>query len=362
MIRELLHTLTGGILKEFYFKEVEFYPSPSKKLRSHISFPCAIILNAADDSDVLLLPLLIDNLRPRDPVFAPILKRLEERNLSILNTHPHLKTTHDLLAFLFQELLLQHHGGEMMQEGLANIVRNLYSSKKSDLVQYLRYFKEHYDKKKIFFFFGKELNFPDTELNSASRYLQAFNREFPNMKYIQFTLTYDYLFSEGLKVHVGQSDSFKISNQKSASRITGMMKLKRSRGITLTAGNLFSFVLFCPELKEGTSRQFLFYKMSRFANHIYREQICNVATECLEMSYDDLFAEMLYNAKESGYLSFDKSSKKYKATDKLVIPPDISEIPPLKLREENIYLYHYLQVHIFSKRFQVIWNEMEIYD
>lgn len=129
--------------------------------------------------------------------------------------------------------------------------------------------------------------------------------------------------------------------------------------ITIFPIHLFSYALFSSEIHEGIARKYIFYKMNRLANSLFKNKVYVVSRECLEQSYDELFAILLQDAIDNGYLTY-KPQKKYKATEKLFKMIEGLKTP--NQNSENVYAKSYFELKPKIKILDQIWKDIEIYD
>lgn len=357
--------ISSAILRficKFFFKEVKYYQQTRMEANLPLPYPATIFINNVDERDVLLVGFLnkIFNLKTR--LFFPVQNNLWDREFSVETKSIYNKWIRSVILILsIIPILLRLAGAKYAKKDIFDLLKSIRRNTSFSIYEKFQSFKEQISRRKTFVLFGYELGNGETDIENTSGILRIFNEKNPDMSYVQLTLTYDYLLSKEGVVHISHSGLFQMNPEKTISSIAATLKLKRSLSTTVTPGNLFAFAIYSPEIQNGVSRQYLFYKMERLANVIYREKICNIARECLEMSYDDLFAEILFNARNDDFLKYDKDSKQYFGTNKLYYFKKI-KYNYANLRSENIYRYHYMQLLLFHKKFKQIWTEIEIYD
>lgn len=166
-------------------------------------------------------------------------------------------------------------------------------------------------------------------------------------RFLDIQLTYDYITAIRSNVHIAFSQPFVIQNDDNT--LSDLQQI-RKRQFTMTPGHLLSYAIYSNDMQTGLSRQFLFYKMNRLANALYREKTCRVSRECLEYSYDELFAVPLKNAKDLGYLDY--LEKRYCRNRK-------SENTRTKW---NPFFRHYLDLEPIQTILDKLWREAVDYD
>ncbi|MEM7179665.1 MAG: hypothetical protein AAF518_02050 [Spirochaetota bacterium] len=169
-------------------------------------------------------------------------------------------------------------------------------------------------------------------------------------RFVYVNLSYDYITAAKSNIHISFSGPFILHKQEKRDEVIKELFSKQKQTFTLTPGHLFSYTLFSPDMQTGISRQYLFYKMNRLANIVYREKTCNVSQECLEYSYDELFATPLQEAKRNGYITY--KNKKYIQKPKLRDALSIG----------NIYYKQYYDLQFIVPILDKNWNEVADYD
>lgn len=349
-------------LCRFFFNDIKYYLQSGIHSRPYLSYPSTIFVNSVEERDILLVAFLgkIFNFRAR--LYFPIQKNLGEREFKSETKSKSKKIMRIIILQLsIIPFLIRLAGGRFLKKDILNLLKSIRRNTSFSIYEKFESFKKQLSQRKTFVLFGSELGIAEGDIETISGILRITNEKNPNMSYIQLTLTYDYLLSKEGIVHISHSGLFQMNPEKAISSIAATLKLKRSLGITVTPGNLFAFAIYSPEVQSGVSRQYLFYKMERLANMIYRDKYCNISRECLEMSYDELFAEILFNAKKEEFIKYEKESKQYYGTNKLYYFKK-NKYGYANLKSENIYRYHYMQLVLFHKKFKQIWSEIEIYD
>ena len=357
--------ISSAILRflcKFFFKEIKYYQQTRLEANLPLPYPCTIFINNVDERDVLLIGYLNKIFHLKTRLFFPVQKNLWEREFLVETKSIYKGWIRSIIMTLsIIPILLRLAGARYAKKDIFDLLKSIRRNTSFSIYEKFQSFKEQISRRKTFVLLGYELGNGETDIENTSGILRIFNEKNPDMKYDQLTLTYDYLLSKEGIVHISHSGFFQMNPEKTISSIAATLKLKRSLSTTVTPGNLFAFAIYSPEIQNGVSRQYLFYKMERLANLIYREKICNIARECLEMSYDDLYAEILFNARNDDFLNYDKESKQYFGTNKLYYYRKF-KYNYANLRSENIYRYHYMQLLLFHKKFKQIWTEIEIYD
>ncbi|MCC6275729.1 MAG: hypothetical protein IT569_07715, partial [Leptospiraceae bacterium] len=176
------------------------------------------------------------------------------------------------------------------------------------------------------------------------------------------TLTYDYLSEKKPIVHVGYGKIFRLKPGMNEQEVAIELRRILNLTFTLTPANLFSFAILTEEFKSGIGRHFLFYKMKKMAEDLERNQILYISRELLIKSYDELFADILANAKNTGFIEL-LENKKYRGTEKLFSSIDIQDTGgKRKIRKINPYLYHCNQLKSIQNDLNKIWKNIEVYD
>ena len=360
--RSRISTSILKCLSKFFFKDVKYYLHTGIESRLHLPYPTTIFINNVEERDVLLSAYLADIFSIKARLFFPVQMNLSDRKFPSETKSLIKKIIRAVILHLsLIPICLRVAGAKNVTKDIFNLLKSIRRNTSFTIYEKFQSFKEQISKRKTFVLFGHEIGNGETDIENASGILRIFNKKNPSMSYVQLTLTYDYLLSKEGIVHISHSGLFQIKPEKTISSIAATLKLKRTLSTTVTPGNLFAFAIYSPEVQHGVSRQYLFYKMERLANEIYREKFCNIARECLEMSYDDLFAEILFNARKDEFIQYDKDSKQYYGTNKLYYFKK-NKYHFTNLKSENIYRYHYMQLLLFHKKFRQIWTEIEIYD
>jgi hypothetical protein len=300
--------------------------------RSKLPEKTIVLVTSKKEKDIFLLPEILKMLPGFKDFSVPAFGKYKEFSFGRGKTGLMQKT--GILS-----LILKYSGVRQIEFKDQNLTDTIVS----EILNEVR-------KDKLVVLFRSEFQdqFPDK--NVLSILLYEIGKKDKDNHYIIISPTYDTLFSNKEIVHLKRSDFFQIKHDESPISISTLLNFKSSICITLTPGNLFSYALYSQELKEGISRSFLFYKMNRLANTIYREKYCVVARECLEQSYDELFAELMEEAINNGYMKYE--NKKCYGTKKLYEDSN----------PENIYLFHLDQLKLFRNAFQKIWQDVEVYD
>jgi hypothetical protein len=349
-------------ISKFFFKDVKYYLHTGIHSRLSLPYPCTIFVNNADERDVLLAAYLGEIFHIKARLYFPVQKNLWDREFPSETKSIYKKIIRAVILNLsIIPICLRLAGAKYVTKDTFNLLKSIRRNTSFSIYEKFQSFKEQISKRKTFVLFGYELGNGEADIENTSGILRIFNEKNPDMSYIQLTLTYDYLLSKEGIVHISHGGLFQMKPEKTISSIAATIKLKRSLSTTVTPGNLFAFAIYSPEVQHGVSRQYLFYKMERLANMIYGEKYCNIARECLEMSYDDLFAEVLFNARKEEFIKYEKETKQYYGTNKLYYFKK-NKYSYANLKSENIYRYHYMQLLLFHKKFRQIWTEIEVYD
>ncbi|MCB1193226.1 MAG: hypothetical protein H7A23_10295 [Leptospiraceae bacterium] len=221
--------------------------------------------------------------------------------------------------------------------------------KTTQIVQDLSYLKNKQNSTNIILFYNM-----DSKNTSTMHFLTNLKNVLPNLYCNYTTITYNNVSFPKPTLHL----QFSYSNE----TITQLLDHKQPNKniidshrakIVITTAHLLSYALFTNDIKEGVSRRFLFYKMNRLANSIYRDKVYTIERECLEQSYDELFADMLQKTIDEGYLTYNPT-KKYKATDKL--------FTSMFQNSNFIYCFYYNQLQFKINLLNQIWKDIEVYD
>jgi hypothetical protein len=318
-------------LSRKYFYNIEIYTE-----KKALEYPTVILINAIEKRDILSIAHLDQIFDLQESLYIPLIsKKLFIQNRKISKR----------LYSLFKLLGLRIHFGAIVDSFLMDGA----------------FFSEIFKEKKIIIFLGREFNLGEEKFEQISKIGKNLTSFIPSVNFLQLTLTYDYLISKNATLHITESGQLRFEPNEKLKTIASTIRLRRSLNTILTPGNLFSFALFSGEFKIGISRNFLFYKMSRFANLVYKEKICRVNRQCLEVSYDDLFSEMIFGAEQNGFISYNKNSKQYFGSDKLYAYSKNKKYSHESLLRENIYRFHFYQLFMFHRKFTKIWNEIEVY-
>jgi len=349
-------------ISKFFFNDVKYYLQTGLHAKLSVPYPSTIFVNNVEERDLFVVAFLGEIFNIRTKLYFPVQKNLADKKFSSQTKSSFKK----IFGFIILNLslipfCLRLAGGRYVKKDIFNLLKTIRRSTSFSIYEKFESFKKQIADRKTFILFGSELGIGEGDIETTSGILRIFNEKNPNMSYIQLTLTYDYLLSEEGIIHISHGGLFQMNPNKRISSIAATIKLKRSLGTTVTPGNLFAFAIYSLEVQSGVPRQYLFYKMERLANVIYSEKICNISRECLEMSYDELFAEILYNARKNDFLKYDKETKQYYGTNKLYYFKK-NKYNSKAQKEENIYRYHYMQLILFHKKFRKIWTEIEIYD
>ena len=347
---------------KFFFKDVKYYRDPNDSNNLTLPYPCTIFINNVEERDILLVGYLSEIFNLQARLYFPMQRNVGKRNFPYpSNSKWKLFCKLIILKLSIIPILLRLIGGKYASYDTFKLLKTIRRNTSFSIYEKFESFKQQISMQKTFVLIGHESENGEKDIENVSEILRIFNNKNPDMSYLQITLTYDYLFSKEGIVHISHSGLFTMKQDKPIASILATLRLKRTLGTTVTPGNLFAFAIYSPEVENGVSRQYLFYKMERLAHVIYKEKFCNIARECLEMSYDDLFAEILYDARTNDFLKYQTDSKQYYGTNKLYYYKK-NKYYYTELKTENIYRYHYMQLYLFHKKFRQIWEEIEIYD
>ncbi|MBK8394938.1 MAG: hypothetical protein IPL26_06770 [Leptospiraceae bacterium] len=345
-------------LSQFFFKDVKYYLQTGIHSIPFLPYPCTVLVNNVEERDVLLVGFLEKIFHLEAMLYFPIQKNLTEREFPFETKSIWKKIIKSIiLQFSIVPIFIRLTGGQHLTKDIFNLLRTIRRNTSLSIYEKFESFKTQIAKRKTFVLFGSELGIGEGDLENISGILRIINKKNPEMNYIQVSLTYDYLLSEEGIIHISHGGIFQINPEKTISSIAANIKLKRSLSTTVTPGNLFAFAIYSPEVQGGVSRHYLFYKMERLANVIYREKLCNISLECLEISYDELFADILFNANKNEFIKYEKETKQYYGANKLYYYKKSKYI-----KQENIYRYHYMQLALFHRKFRKIWTDIEVYD
>lgn len=349
-------------IAKFFFKDIKYYIDSNQYKNLTLPYPSTIFINSVEERDILIIGYLFEIFNLKAKLYFPMQNNVSDRHFSA-ETKSRWKKLCKLVIVKFHliPILLRLTGGKYASSETFKLLQTIRKNTSFSIYEKFESFKQQISKQKTFVLIGYESKNGEKDIENTSEILRIFNNKNPDMNYLQITLTYDYLLSKEGIIHISHSGLFTMKPDKTISSIAATLKLKRTLGTTVTPGNLFAFAIYSPEVENGVSRQYLFYKMERLANQIYKEKFCNIAIECLEMSYDDLFAEILHDARMNQYLIYQPDSKQYYGTNKLYYYKK-NKYYYNDLKSENIYRYHYMQLFLFHKKFRQIWEEIEIYD
>lgn len=342
-----------------------YFPGKSQKIPC--PSPLVALANHVEERDIPLMPTLHQYMEVRSKYAVPARRDIMEKDFFVKEFRP--KGIKKFFLFLLDKSMIvpayfkyvgiypvaRPFRDDAKHHAKAGTLRDTVEEQWDYLADRIR------AGRKLFLFPEGTLS-EDGYLNPIRKGLYFLHKKIPSINYLDITLTYDYLSSRKATVHMGLSEIFQMNDEISEKDFTGQIKEKLSVHYTITPGNLFSYALFSEEVRKGIPRHFLFFKMERLVNTLYKSGNFYIANELLVRSYDDIFAEMLLRAKETGYLVSD-SARRYSGTKKLYeILEDEDHKYMKKLRKRNIYLYHKNQLRGFESQLNKIWEEIEVYD
>ena len=351
---------------KFLFESVHFY-FPAKKQEIPCPSPFVALANHIEERDVPLLPTLHKFMEIRSKYTIPVRRDILEKNFLLKEFKP--KGITKYLFWLIDKtwivpLYLKYIGGYPVARPFRDDARHKAKAGtlRDTVEEQWEYLSERIRAGRKLFLFPEGTYSADGYLNQIRKGLFFLHKKIASINYLNITLTYDYISAKKGIAHVGLSEVFQMPEDVTEKEFTCLIREKLSEHYTITPGNLFSYSLFSEDVKKGIPRHFLFFKMERLVNTLYKSGNYYIAKELLVRSYDDIFAEILFHAKETGYLESD-NSRKFSGTKKLYEAIESKENQHIKkLRKKNIYLYHRNQLRGIQSELDKIWSEIEVFD
>ena len=222
-------------------------------------------------------------------------------------------------------------------------------------------FKKFFDPK-THLYLASELNLESNKMIFLSNLLKHVQNSKKNIRIIIINPIYDFLNNSKIpNLHFIISNPIELQPKERVSSILAKMEYQLNNNLLLNPANLISFAFFSIEFRCGISRNILFFKLKRLAQIIHKDKIMYVAKDCLEKSYDDLFAVILFEAKQNGYIYYDQSSKQYFATKKLYNFREIQRASLQLTKTINIYRFHLKDLLPKYEILKQIWKDINFY-
>jgi DNA gyrase/topoisomerase IV subunit A len=340
----LLNKITQSFLRR-KFASIKIYKHGDKKKKLELNENTVLFISKKSNLDILSIYFLNKIFQTQNDLFfiynnANLNKIFNTSNISKLN------------RFIFK-LVLKHLGGERYKKSL---VEKIYDDD-LDEITFKKFFAP-----KTHLYLASELNLESSEIIFLSNLIKQVQNSKKNLKIIIINPVYDFLIEKKPpSLHFIISNPIELQPKERVSSILAKMEYHLNNNLVLNSANLLSFALFTTDFKNGISRNILFFKLKRLAQIVHKDKIMFVAKDCLEKSYDDLFARILLEAKENGYIRFNQSSKQYFATKKLYNFREIQRVDSKIIKSKNKYRSHLKDLLPKYEKLKQIWKEINFY-
>jgi len=191
-------------------------------------------------------------------------------------------------------------------------------------------------------------------LDAIKRGTYLIFKRIPNVSYNYFNFTYDFISKSKPVLHIGFGQHSKFPENADEYQLAADIKTKLGNNYVLTQGNLFSYLLFKDDVKNGIGEKNLSRKLDRFLEKIKSSNKYFIAKDLLSEHLFSLFDEFLIQAIKAGFVKKDANGL-ITATEKLFTTNFRNG---KDMRRRNTYLYHYNQLKYYFDDLEKFYLEI----
>lgn len=195
---------------------------------------------------------------------------------------------------------------------------------------------------------------PDGNLDSIKRGTYLISKRIQKVAYNYFNFTYDFLSGSKPLLHIGYGEYAYFPENADEFQVANEIKLKLGNSYVVTAGNIFSYLLFQYEVKSGIPQNELLKKLERLLEKLNSTKKYYIAKELLSQTLSISFDKFLSKAAKTGFITTD-SNAIIKTTQKIQLTNFRNGKDMLR---KNPYLYHYNQLKYYLEEFDKFYTEL----
>lgn len=341
-----------GRLCYFLFQSVEHY-FPSKKEIS-LPHPSIVVCNHVDHLDVPLLTSFDKYTAPNIRYTVPVRADLVEKNFLVNEYRPRgfIRLALKFLDFTkIIPFLLQTVGAVPVNRPFRGNSKRLAKEGKfrEEVEKDWQVLARNINMGRNLFLFPEGTISPNGALTQIKSGIYFILQKITNPNFYCISLTYDYLFDKKPMVHANHVGKVKISNANSKESIAQELSDSIRSGIMLTPGNLFSFLLYTEEVKQGIETEVLWNRFQKLLSILSKSQFHLVSN--LPSLPKEWFQQQLDKCSQNGFINL--SNGYLKSKESLYREPAGRA---RKYRKTNPYLYHYNQIIHWKEKLEEYWK------
>ncbi|EMK13544.1 MULTISPECIES: 1-acyl-sn-glycerol-3-phosphate acyltransferase [Leptospira] len=327
---------TRGIL----FDSIDEYFSENNRdrvLNAH--YPTVIIGNHVEEGDILALSVIYKAVQPKIKFAIPAREDVLKKNFLIKEFRP--KGTLKLIFGLIDKtnlipVLLRYIGCFPVKRPFRDNARELLKSGelRGMVDQEWNILIERVTSGRNLFLFPEGTFNQDGYLNQIKRGVYFIRTKIKDVRFISFTLTYDYISAKKTQLHIAYGETFDIPENASSDEVTNIVKEKLGKNYVITSGNLLSMILMQLGTEASIGQEILFKRLQNFADEIKKKgKKIYVSGKLFGSHLEETFQHILNKGLENKFLKLDGNGEVF-GTEKLLYKDTRN------LRKKNEFLYH----------------------
>ncbi|AVQ14021.1 Uncharacterized protein XB16_3747 [Leptospira santarosai] len=329
---------TRGIL----FDSIDEYFSENNHDRIlSANYPTVIIGNHVEEKDVSALAVIYRAVRPKIKFAVPAREDILKKNFLVEEFRP--KGTLKLIFGLIDRtnlipVLLRYIGCFPVKRPFRDNARELLKSGKlrNMVDQEWNVLVERVTSGRNLFLFPEGTFNQDGYLNQIKRGVYFIRTKIKDIRFISFTLTYDYISAKKTQLHIAYGENFDISENANSDEVTNIVKDKLGENYVATSGNLLSMILMQLGSETPIGKETLFKRLQNFAEEIKKKgKKIHVSGKLFDSRLEGIFQHILNKGLENKLLKLDGNGGVL-GTEKLFYKDGDTR----NFRKKNEFLYH----------------------
>lgn len=264
---------TRGIL----FDSIDEYFSENNHDRVlNANYPTVIIGNHVEEGDVSALAVIYRAIRPKIKFAVPAREDILKKNFLVKEFQP--KGALKLIFGLIDKtnlipVLLRYIGCFPVKRPFRDNARELLKSGelRNMVDQEWNVLVERVTSGRNLFLFPEGTFNQDGYLNQIKRGVYFIRTKIKDVRFISFTLTYDYISAKKTQLHIAYGENFDISENANSDEVTNIVKDKLGENYVATSGNLLSMILMRLGTETSIGKETLFKRLQNFAEEIKKK-------------------------------------------------------------------------------------------
>ncbi|MGQ2799252.1 1-acyl-sn-glycerol-3-phosphate acyltransferase [Leptospira santarosai] len=329
---------TRGIL----FDSIDEYFSENNHDRVlNANYPTVIIGNHVEEGDVSALAVIYRAIRPKIKFAVPAREDILKKNFLVKEFQP--KGALKLIFGLIDKtnlipVLLRYIGCFPVKRPFRDNARELLKSGelRNMVDQEWNVLVERVTSGRNLFLFPEGTFNQDGYLNQIKRGVYFIRTKIKDVRFISFTLTYDYISAKKTQLHIAYGENFDISENANSDEVTNIVKDKLGENYVATSGNLLSMILMRLGTETSIGKETLFKHLQNFAEEIKKKgEKIHISGKLFGSHLEETFQHILNKGLENKLLKLDGNGE-ILGTEKLLYKDGDTR----NLRKKNEFLYH----------------------